>query len=32
VPKTAWYAVLADPAGHSFGVWQPDPTAMQLPD
>ena len=31
VPKTAWYAVVADPAGNSFGVWQPDTTAMPLP-
>ena len=32
VPKTAWYAVLADPAGNAFGIWQPDPTAMPLPE
>ena len=32
VPKTAWYAVLADPEGNIFAVWQPDPNAMPLPE
>jgi predicted enzyme related to lactoylglutathione lyase len=27
VPKTAWYAVLADPEGNAFAVWQADPNA-----
>ncbi len=31
VPKTAWYAVLADPEGNAFALWQPDPTAFPLP-
>ena len=31
VPKTAWYAVIADPAGNPFGIWQPDTRAMPLP-
>jgi predicted enzyme related to lactoylglutathione lyase len=32
VPKTAWYAVLADPEGNIFAVWQADPTAMPPPE
>ena len=32
VPKTAWYAVVADPEGNIFAVWQPDSTAMPLPE
>lgn len=32
VPKTAWYAVVADPAGNTFGIWQPDSLAMPLPE
>ncbi len=28
VPRTAWYAVLADPEGNVFAVWQPDPKAF----
>ena len=32
VPKTAWYAVLADPEGNVFAIWQPDPTAFPLPE
>ena len=32
VPKTAWYAVLADPEGNAFAVWQPDPNAMPMPE
>jgi predicted enzyme related to lactoylglutathione lyase len=31
VPKTAWYAVVADPEGNIFAVWQADPTAFPLP-
>ncbi|MFO1079003.1 MAG: VOC family protein [Reyranellaceae bacterium] len=31
VPRTAWYAVIADPAGNAFAVWEPDPTAFPLP-
>jgi predicted enzyme related to lactoylglutathione lyase len=32
VPKTAWYAVVADPEGNIFAVWQPDPTAFPPPE
>jgi hypothetical protein len=32
VPKTAWHAVVADPAGNAFVVWEPDPLAMPLPE
>jgi uncharacterized protein len=32
VPKTAWYAVLADPEGNAFAVWQPDANAMPMPE
>jgi predicted enzyme related to lactoylglutathione lyase len=32
VPKTAWHAVVADPAGSAFVVWEPDPLAMPLPE
>ena len=28
VPKTAWYAVVADPEGNIFAIWQVDPTAF----
>ena len=28
VPKTAWYAVVADPEGNIFAVWQPDKAAF----
>lgn len=28
VPRTAWYAVLADQAGNAFAVWEPDPLAF----
>jgi uncharacterized protein len=31
VPKTAWYAVVADPEGNIFAVWQPDPAAFPPP-
>lgn len=32
VPRTAWTAVLADPAGHKFAIWQPDPLAFPPPE
>ena len=32
VPKTAWYAVVADPQGNIFGIWQADPTAFPPPE
>ena len=32
VPKTAWYAVVADPEGNIFAIWQADPLAMPLPE
>lgn len=34
VPKTAWYAVVEDPEGNVFAVWQADPDAFPpaLPD
>lgn len=32
VPKTAWYAIVEDPQGNIFAVWQPDPHAMPLPE
>jgi len=32
VPKTAWYAVLADPQGNIFAVWQPDSNAFPPPE
>lgn len=32
VPKTAWYAVVADPEGNIFAVWQPDAGAMPRPE
>ena len=28
VPKTAWFAVVADPEENIFAIWQQDPTAM----
>jgi predicted enzyme related to lactoylglutathione lyase len=31
VPKTAWYAIVADPAGNAFGLWQSDPNAFPPP-
>lgn len=31
VPQTAWYAVLEDPEGNVFAVWQADPTAYPPP-
>lgn len=32
VPRTAWVAVLADPAGNTFAIWQPDATAFPSPE
>lgn len=32
VPKTAWYAVLADPEGNIFAIYQSDPAAFPLPE
>ena len=32
VPKAAWYAVVADPQGNIFAIWQADPLAMPLPE
>jgi hypothetical protein len=32
VPKTAWYAVVSDPQGNIFAVWQADPLAMPAPE
>lgn len=32
VPKTAWYAVVSDPEGNIFAIWQPDPHAFPPPE
>jgi uncharacterized protein len=32
VPKTAWYAILADPEGNIFALWQADPSAFPMPE
>jgi uncharacterized protein len=32
VPRTAWHAVIADPAGNAFLVWEPDPLAFPPPE
>jgi predicted enzyme related to lactoylglutathione lyase len=32
VPRTAWYAVVADPEGNNFAVWQADPSAFPPPE
>jgi len=32
VPKTAWFAVVADPEGNIFAIWQADPSAMPAPE
>ena len=32
VPKVAWYAVVADPEGNIFAIWQADRLAMPLPE
>lgn len=31
VPRTGWYAVIADPAGNMFAAFQTDPKAMPIP-
>ena len=31
VPKTAWYAMVADPEDNIFAIWQPDPSAFPPP-
>lgn len=31
VPRTAWYAILADPEGNPFSVWERDPAAFPPP-
>lgn len=31
VPKTAWFAVVEDPEGNIFAIWQPDPNAFPTP-
>lgn len=32
VPRTGWYAVLADSAGNTFAVWETDPRAFPMPE
>ena len=32
VPRTAWHAVIADPAGNAFLIWQADPLAFPPPE
>jgi predicted enzyme related to lactoylglutathione lyase len=32
VPKTAWFAIAADPEGNIFAIWQADPTAFPPPE
>jgi predicted enzyme related to lactoylglutathione lyase len=32
VPRTGWYAVLADPQGNCFGIWQADRAAFPPPE
>ena len=32
VPRAGWYAVLEDPEGNLFAVWQPDAAAMPPPE
>lgn len=32
VPRTAWVAVLADPSGNMFAIWQPDSLAFPEPE
>jgi uncharacterized protein len=32
IPRTAWHAVIADPAGNAFLVWEPDPLAFPPPE
>lgn len=32
VPKSVWYAVVEDPQGNIFSIYQPDPMAMPEPE
>ncbi|HZZ82503.1 MAG TPA: VOC family protein [Gemmataceae bacterium] len=32
VPRTAWYAVVADPQGNMFAIWQADASAFPMPE
>ena len=32
VPRTAWVAIVADPANNFFGVWQSDANAFPMPE
>ena len=32
VPRTAWIAILKDPAGNRFAVWQADAAAFPAPE
>ncbi len=32
VPRTAWVAVLSDPAGNHFAIWQADTLAFPMPE
>ena len=32
VPRTGWYAVLSDPQGNCFAIWQADRTAFPPPE
>lgn len=32
VPRTAWHAVIADPAGNAFLIWQPDRLTFPPPE
>ncbi len=32
VPRTAWHAVIADPSGNAFVVWESDPLAFPPPE
>lgn len=32
VPRTAWYAVIADPEDNGFGIWEPSAIAFPLPE
>lgn len=32
VPKTAWYAIVAEPEGNIFAIWQADTTATPSPE
>jgi len=32
VPRVAWYAVMADPEGNAFAIWQSDPIAFPPPE